>query len=212
MAEIIQTLRPIGPGSVPDPYLTNPDRGFFHYPEEPFWKTVLNEAVPDTQNYTVNGGHSSWAVTDTSVEISVALTPVVIGPFDTVNYIKSYAQVSSGINQSTGASVTPSGDGNYFNLGIRLGNPRQNFTQQHFASDSNYLIYTSTFTEKSPGEPFTPDDVANLEWYLSYGYYWTTSDKNYPINDNAHNDIGQAWVEISITKGVNKAASTLFLL
>lgn len=205
---IIQHLVPIGPGSIPDPYLTLPERGFFPEPDTyDMWETVVNELVIDYDNQTTSGGYSGWAVTDESVEVSINVTDFE-GPDNAIiDWIKVTAQCAGG--QVNGQDVVPTGAGNTFNLGIRCGTPAVNYAQSVTIDKGDVKLYSATFYNKDGVNIFTPKDLANLEYYMSYGYYWVTDDKGYPKNDNAHNILGQIYLDVSYRLPRNNSSSIL---
>jgi hypothetical protein len=101
--------------------------------------------------------------------------------------------------QSGGAWITPSGDGNNFNLGYYLSGSEVTSAQTFLGTSDGWTTFTSTFTTKQDSSKFTATDIGNLQPLLSYGYYWITTDKSYTINDNAHNIISSIWLEVTYT-------------
>lgn len=157
----------------------------------PYW-SFLEETPADD-----SGTWIAWAVEDAVVGCALSFgIPAFAGPSNSIiNSITVYFRGHPG--QSGGAFVTPSGDGNVFNLGIYYGSTELTVSKT-FIGATGWTTFSHTFTTKSGGSAWTVADFP-IQPMFSYGRYWVTSDKEYTKNDNAQNLTSQIYLTINYT-------------
>ena len=203
----VETLRPIANGSL----ILDGAQGFYPEPAgTAFWDIVKVSNIVDGQSTRYVG----WAVENENppgVRMTVKLGAAGWAPGAIISYIKCFFIGAGGVDANQ-QPVTPSGTGNAFSIGLFLPNGSSQIVQNFTFTDYNWATFTATFnTNPLTGSPWDYYEVYNMEWLLSYGRYWTTSDKSYSVNDNAHNVAEAAWVEISYTAGVASSTGGMIL-
>ena len=188
-------LKPIADGTVQ----RTGSEGFYRgegestdYKSGPPYYPYVNEYPPDDSDTWL-----AWAVENDGT-VGCGLSFIIDDISDqigSINHVKVIFRAHPG--QDSGNEVDPEGEGNIFNIGVYY-NGIEYVSTRDFRDPkvTTWTTYTHTFTTKQDDTPWLPSDFP-LEPMLSYGRYWTTEDKDNPINDNAHNMFTAIYLEIS---------------
>lgn len=199
----IQTCYPTGDGTIQ----RTGSQGFYtgygestEYRDGPPYWSFIEETTSDD-----SGTWIAWAVTNDSEGCALSFTvPAFVGGSNTIiDYIDVYFRGYPG--QSGGSFVTPSGDGNIFNIGLYY-NGIEHVVSKTFIDTTGWTTFSNRFTTNQAGNPWTLSDFP-IQPMFSYGRYWFTAEKGHIINDNAQNLTSQIYCSISYTIGTTSPAA-----